>query len=179
MSTNIVFAIPAVSLIYLTQTILYKPLKKIAKIPLLLLGSAIFFFDLLVTLYFYTGCFEMYLKYGYSNCLNWIYPTLDFKVMVLLSIVLLTLSVWALIQQWKSGLFYLLGSAVVYLGVICRLLIFFQSLKIILNSGSMNGNIIYEFFTIMVVYGLASAFIYTGIFLLGFFRKYTSTINKE
>ena len=177
MYSKIVFAIPIVSLVYLLQTFFFKSLKKAFRIPLVILAIGVVLFDVLVALYFYTGCYEMAINYGYETCLSWIYPTLDFKLMVVFSVLLLTLSVWALVAGWKKQAFYLLGALVLYLGVVFRILIFLQSIKIMANSGSMNTAIIFEFFTIIVVYGLVSAAIYSGISFLGFFRKFTYEVE--
>ena len=179
MYSKIVFSIPLVSLIFLLQTLFLKPLKKVVRIPLLTFAGVIFLFDLLIALYFYTSCYEMAVKYGYKTCLSWIYPTLDFKVMVVVSVFLLTMSLWALVHGWQRRAFYLIGALVVYLGVVFRVLIFLQSIQIINNSGSMNSAIIFEFFTIIVVYGLVSAFIYSGISFMGFFRRYTYTAEED
>ena len=98
--------------------------------------------------------------------------------MVVLSVLILTLSVWALVAGWQKHAFYLLGSLVLYLGVVFRALIFLQSMNIIANSGSMNTAIIFEFFTIIVVYGLVSTAMYSGVMLLGFFQRFTYVVDK-
>ena len=178
MLSKIVFVIPLVSFIYILQTFFFKSIRKSIRIPLLIVALVMFAYDLIVTLYFFTSCFEMVVKYGAETCLNWIYPTLDFKIMVVISVFLLTLTLWALTQEWRRWTFYLIGAIVLYMGVMFRTLIFLQSIKIISNTGSVNSAIIFEFFTIMVVYGLVSAFIYFAIFTLGLFRPRNPMVQE-
>jgi hypothetical protein len=119
----------------------------------------------------------MAMQYGQVSCLSWIYPTLDFKIMVLISVVLLTVSVWALVAGWQRRAFYLIGAMVLYIGVVFRVLIFFQSMRVAAISGSVNSSIIFEFFTIIVIYGLVSAMMYSGISFMGFFRRFTYEVD--
>lgn len=179
MLSKIVFAIPLVSFIYLLQTFFFKSIRKTVRIPLFIFSIIVFAFDVVVALYFFTSCFEMTVVYGSETCLSWIYPTLDFKIMVVVSVLLLTLTLWAITQEWQRWTFYVMGAAVLYLGVLFRALIFLQSIKIISNTGSLNPAIVFEFFTIMVVYGLVSAFIYFAIFSLGLFRPRTPLQYQE
>jgi hypothetical protein len=173
MLSKLVFALPVISLLYLLQTFFFRPLPRIVRIPLSILAIIVLAFDLFISLYFYTSCIEMALEYGTKTCLSWIYPTLDFKIMVVVSVIVLTISVWALVAGWSRKAFYLLGAGVVYLGVVFRGLVFLQSVKVMNITGSVNTVILFEFFTIIVVYGLVSAAVYFGISLIGFFRRFT------
>ncbi|HBH49158.1 MAG TPA: hypothetical protein DDX98_10985 [Bacteroidales bacterium] len=177
MYSKIVFALPIVSLIYLLQTIFFKPIRRLIRVPLAIFALAIFIFDLLVSLYFFSSCFEMVVSYGHKTCLSWIYPTLDFKIMVLVSVLLLTLSVWAMVAGWQRRAFYLIGASVLYLGVFFRILIFLQSMRVTAITGSVNSAIIFEFFTILVIYGLVSSVIYSCVSLMGFFRRFTYDVE--
>lgn len=179
MLSKIVFAIPLVSFIYVLQTFFFKSIRKSIRIPLFIFSLVMLVYDVIVALYFFTSCYEMVVKYGAETCLSWIYPTIDFKIMVVISVLLLTLTLWAITQEWKRWTFYVIGAVVLYMGVVFRTLIFLQSIKIISNTGSMNPAIIFEFFTIMVVYGLVSAFIYFAIFSLGLFRPRTPLPYQE
>lgn len=179
MLSKIVFVIPLVSLIYILQTFFFKSIKRSLRIPLFILAIAMFTYDAVVALYFFTSCFEMVVVYGAESCLSWIYPTLDFKIMVVISVFLLTLTLWALTQEWQRWSFYLIGAIVLYMGVVFRTLVFLQSIKIVSTTGTINSAIIFEFFTIMVVYGLVSAFIYIAVFSLGLFRPRTLHLSQE
>jgi hypothetical protein len=173
MYSKLVFFIPIISLIYVLQTFFFKSIRRVFRIPLLILAVTVFLFDLFTASYFFTACYEMVVTYGYDNCLNWIYPTLDFKIMVAISVLLITLALWALVHEWKRLAFYMMGAIVFYLGLVLRLMVFIQSISIISNIGSVSAPIIFEFFTIIVVYGLVSAGMYFTIFFFGLLRPRT------
>ena len=173
MYSKIVFAIPLISLIYFFQTLFFKTLRKLIRIPLAVLAGVILLYDVLISLYFYTSCFEMAVNFGVDTCLSWIYPTLDFKLMVIASVLMLTISVWALVDGWSRKAFYFMGALVLYMGLVFRSLVLFQSMRVAAISGSVNSAVLFEFFTIIVVYGLVSAVIYLGVAMLGLFRRFS------
>ena len=172
MYSKIVFAIPAISLLYLIQTLFLRSLRKLYRVPLIVLSGLVLLFDILIALYFYTSCFEMVVHYGAKTCLSWIYPTLDFKLMVVASVILLTISVWALVDGWTKKAFYFMGAGVLYLGLAFRLMVLIQSMRVAAISGSVNSAVLFEFFTIIVVYGLVSAVVFLGVAMLGIFRRF-------
>ncbi len=179
MHTKLVFLIPLISLLFLLRTIFNKTVRKGVRFPLIGVSGLLFIFDLFIAVYFYASCCEMAITYNVDTCLSWIYPTLDFKLMVVASVVLLTVAMWGLVAGWSGKAFFLLAGSVLFLGVGFRLAIWYQSFKVIATVGMTNAAVVFEFFTIMVVYGLVSAAIYLVVSMLGFFRRFSYLVEEE
>ncbi len=178
MHTKLVFFIPLISFLFFFRTIFIKSVKKRLRIPLMVVSFILFLFDLFIAVYFYGSCCEMAIKYNVDTCLSWIYPTLDFKLMVVLSVLILTVAMWGLFAGWSRKAFYLLAGSVLYVGVGFRVAIWYQSIEVMSTVGITNAAVVFEFFTIMVVYGLVSAAIYLGVAMLGFFRRFSYVVDE-
>lgn len=179
MTSKLALLLPLISLIYLFQTLFRKKLKTYFKLPLTIMSLGILVFDVFVFLVFTVNCFEAGISNQSYNCINWIYPTLDFKLMIIVSLVLLFLAFVGLIRQWRAKVYYTMGSVVLYLGVAVRIFILFGAAEAISISKDSSNAIVFEIFSIVIVYGLVSAAIYFSIFFLGLFTAKIPLPSRE
>lgn len=134
------------------------------------LAFVIFVFDLFVAFVFYINCLDASYRFGYENCLGWIYPTLDFQVMIVVSFIFLGFALYGSLKNWSRKNYYTFGSIVIYLGVIARLFILAGASEAFSVAESSSNPIVFEIFSVVVIYGLVSAGFYFTIFCLGLFR---------
>lgn len=173
MNSKLAFLLPVVSIIYLLDTVFKKRFKVYFRMPLATLALSVVIFDAFVSLVFYVNCLDIGYRFGELKCLGWIYPTLDFQIMAVLSLVLLLIAMWGILKKWGRKNYYLLGSIVLYLGVFARLFVLAGAAQAIAIADTSSNPIVFEIFSVVVVYGLVSAVIYIGIFSIGIFRPRT------
>ena len=171
MNSKLAILLPVITLVYLFQTMFLKRMKGWLKFPLTLLALALLVFDVFVYLVFLVNCIESGGMGQIQHCIHWIYPTLDFEVMIIASVLLLVVAFWGLLKQWTGRSFYALGSAVLYFGVAFRVWLLIEAAEAINIAGGASGAIVFEIFSIVVVYGLVSSALYFSIFFLGMFTK--------
>lgn len=169
MNSKLALLLPFISVVYLLQTLFRKQLKSYIKFPIAVIALAVLVFDIFVYLMFSVNCLEMGMRYKTEfNCIRWVYPTLDFTIMLILSLLALASAFFGVARGWSRKVYYILGSLVLLLGVAARLFVLLGATEAIsLMSGSSNY-LIFEIFSIIVVYGLISSIIYLVIFLLSF-----------
>lgn len=170
MSSKLALLLPAISLIFLLQTLFRKRMKRYLKFPIFILAAVVVVFDVFVYLVFTVNCIEMGVRYSTAfNCIRWVYPTLDFTLMIVLSLLALAFALLAIARGWNKKINYTLGTVVLFLGVLFRLFVLLEATEAIsLTSGSSNF-LMFEIFSIIILYGLVSAAIYFSIFFLGLF----------
>ncbi len=169
MGSKLAIVVPLISTIYLFQTLFKKRLKVYLKLPLTLLSFSILIFDVFVFLVFFVNCIDFGNDRSVHNCIDWIYPTLDFKMMIAISLTFLIFAFIGLLRHWNKNFYYLIGSIVLYLGVLFRVLLLAGAAEAISISSGSSNPIVFEIFSIVIVYGLVSAAIYFSIFFLGMF----------
>jgi hypothetical protein len=130
----------------------------------------VFIFDLFVAFVFYINCLDASYRFGNENCLGWIYPTLDFQVMIIISFIFLCFALYGTLKNWSRRNYYTFGTIVIYLGVIARLFILAGATEAFSVADSSSNPIVFEIFSVVVIYGLVSAAFYFAIFCLGLFR---------
>ena len=130
-------------------------------------------FDLFVSLVFYINCLDATYRYGYENCLGWIYPTLDFQIMIGVSVIMLLIALYGTLKEWSRKSYYTLGSVVIYIGAAARLFVLAGAAEAFAIADSSSNPIVFEIFSVVVIYGMASMAIYFTIFCLGLFRPRT------
>lgn len=167
------FLMPLISLIYLIETLTRKRFKIYLKIPMATFAFVVLIFDVFVSLVFYVNCFDVTYRYGYSQCIGWIYPTIDFKIMLVLSLLILLTALYGTIKSWGKNTYYFLGTGVLYLGMFTRLFILVGASEAMVIAESSSNPIVYEIFSVVIVYGLLSAAIYFTVFCIGIFRPRT------
>lgn len=171
MNSKLALLLPLISLIYLLQTLFRKQLKSYLRFPIAFFSLGILVFDVFVFLVFTVNCVEMGMRYSEAfKCIRWIFPTLDFTVMVVLSLLALAFTLLGVARGWNRNLNYTLGSVVIFLGVAARLLVLFGAAEAISITDDSSNPLVFEIFSIIIVYGLISAVIYFAIFILSFFK---------
>lgn len=171
MNAKLALLLPLISLTYFLQTLFRRRLKNSLKFPLALFSLGIVAFDVFVFLVFTVNCMEMRMRYSETfTCIRWIFPTLDFTVMVVLSLLALAFVLLGIARGWSKNFNYTLGSAVIFLGVAARLLVLFGAAGAISLTNDSSNPLVFEIFSIIIVYGLISAIIYLAIFILGLFK---------
>ncbi len=173
MNSKIAFLLPIASIIYLLDTLLKKRFKVYFKMPLATLALSVVVFDAFVSLVFYVNCLDAGYRFGNVNCIGWIYPTLDFQIMAVISLIMLLLAMWGMLKKWGRKNYYFLGSTVLYLGVFARLFLLAGAAQAMAIADTSSNPIVFEIFSVVVVYGLVSASIYFCVFVLGIFRPRT------
>ncbi len=127
-------------------------------------------FDLFVAFVFYINCLDASYRYGYESCLGWIYPTLDFQVMIVIYLIILGLALYGSFKNWGRKNYYTFGTIIIYLGVIARLFILAGASEAFTIAGSSSNPIVFEIFSVVIIYGFVSAAFYLTILCLGLFR---------
>lgn len=171
MESKMALVLPLISLVYLFQTLLKRKVKVYYKLPLIILSCCLLVFDVFVFLVFFINCLEAGLNYTQNQCIGWVYPTLDFKVMVVVSMVFLGFAFIGLVRNWGIKTYYTFGSIVLYIGVLFRLFLLVSAAEAISFSRGASNPVVFDIFSVVVVYGLISAAIYFSIFFLGLFTK--------
>ena len=169
MNSTLALIFPAASLLYLLQTVLRKNIRILIKILLALPALLLFVVDLFTFLVFYVNCYEAGRYFHDLDCVNWIYPTIDFKIMVIISIILLFAGLYGLTKKWNKKKYYLIASLLIYMGLAARLFVLTEAAGAIAMANDSNNPVVFEIFSIVVVYGLVSSVIYLSVFLLGLF----------
>ncbi len=173
MNSKLAFLIPIISLIYFIDTIRNKTINRVLKIILGVFSLSIVLLDLLIAAVFYLNCWDASRLFQNSNCIGWIYPTIDFKLMIVLSMVIFTFSIFGLIKKWHRGIYFLFGSIIIYTGTALMIYILNDAKSAISMATGTNTIIILDIFSIVVVYGLVASMFYFAIFFIGLFTKYT------
>lgn len=168
MSSKLALLLPIISLVYLLQTLFRKQLNSYLKFSVAAISLAVLVFDVFVYLMFSVNCIEMGMRYATDfDCIRWIYPTLDFTVMFVLSLLALAFAFLGVARGWNRKINYTLGSAVLFMGVASRLFVLIEATDAISLTRGSSNYLIFEIFSIIVVYGLISSVIYFFILLLG------------
>jgi hypothetical protein len=168
MSSKLALLLPIISLIYLLQTLFRRQLKTYLKFSFAVISLAVLVFDVFAYLMFSVNCIEMGLRYNTEfDCIRWIYPTLDFTIMVVLSLLALAFAFLGVARGWNRKINYTLGSLVLFVGVISRLFVLIEATDAISLTHGSSNYLIFEIFSIIIVYGLISSVIYFVILLLG------------
>jgi hypothetical protein len=173
MVSKLAFLFPCFTLIYLIDTLFKRRFRVYFRMTLATFAFVMLIFDLFVSLVFYVNCVDVTYRYGYGNCLGWIYPTLDFQVMIGVSIIMLVIALYGTFRDWSRKSYYTLGSVVIYFGAAARLFVLAGASQAFAIAGSSSNPIVFEIFSVVVIYGMASTAIYFTIFCLGLFRPRT------
>jgi hypothetical protein len=172
MNSNFVFIIPLVSLIYFIDTLRHKRLHLAFKTLLGLFSFGILILNLLISLVFFVYCKEASFTSQNSDCIGWIYPTSDFRILIVLSLVILSFSIYGLVKKWSRSTYFLLGTIIIYACNAAMIFNLAEARYAIQIAIGHNTNIILEIFSIVVVYGLVGSLFYLLIFFLGLFTRY-------
>ncbi|MBN1118878.1 MAG: hypothetical protein JXA77_16835 [Bacteroidales bacterium] len=172
MPSKVAFLLPVISLFYFFQTAFRRQIKIYIRLPLAMVAFVVVLFDLFVSLVFYFNCLDLGNRLGTQNCINSIYPTLDFMLMIFFSMGLLLAATFELRKSWKLKN-YAFSTLVIYIGVLFRLFVLVGAAEAISLTGAASSPIVFEVFSVVVVYGLVSAVIYLMIYSVGFLKPQT------
>lgn len=173
MNSKLAFLIPLVSLLYFIDTIRNKRLNRILKILLGIFSLTIVVVDFLIAAVFYVNCWDAMHQHVNYKCIGWIYPTLDFKILIILLLVIFTFSIFGLIKRWPRQTYFYFGSIIIYAGTTSMIMLLNGAKNAISLGVGTNTSIILDVFSIAIVYGIIASLFYLGVFFLGLFTKYT------
>lgn len=171
MSSTLALVFPTASFIYLLQNILRKDANGFIRILFSLFALVLFLIDVFVFLVFYVNCHEATRYFHNLACLGWIYPTSDFVLMSVVSLMLLIAGLFGLARKWDRKKYFILGSVVVYLGLLTRLFVLGGASQAISATPDSSNPVVFEIFANVIVYGLVSTSIYLIIRILSLFKR--------